>query len=68
MPVRHEFTDSEAFEIALRDYFAGQALPSVISGRDWTHMDDGYEKINAWGVAAYLVADAMLSARKGEQE
>ncbi len=54
--------------MTLRDWFAGQALPSLITGRDWSYMEDGPEKVDAWANAAYIVADALLAARKEPSE
>ncbi len=49
----------------LRDYFAAKAMPAII--QDW--YKDGLpcgDDDNAYGIAtvAYLVADAMMKARK----
>lgn len=49
----------------LRDYFAAKAMPAII--QDW--YKDGLpcgDDDNAYGIAtvAYLVADAMIKARK----
>lgn len=48
--------------MTLRDYVATTALPALITGRDWTHLDDA-DKPEAWAIAAYVVADAMLRKR-----
>lgn len=44
--------------MSLRDYFAGQALASIVDGR-WQHCE-------AYAEAAYRYADAMLAARNAE--
>jgi hypothetical protein len=49
--------------MTLRDYFAGQAIGDLISGRDWSGLPDTQEKVALWARAAYHVADAMLAAR-----
>lgn len=55
----------EQIGMSLRDYFAGQAIASIPL-RSWDHLgpDDG-DRIKAWARCACLVADALLTARKG---
>lgn len=52
--------------MTLRDYFAAQALPSILQaaleGR--TSPNKGENNLQSSAKAAYLVADAMLEARK----
>lgn len=50
--------------MTLRDYFAGQALQAVIGACavDDRHANESFEEMFAR--KAYLVADAMLEARK----
>jgi hypothetical protein len=50
--------------MTLRDWFAGQALPALITGRDWSGIPDDQSKVDAWAAAAYIVADAMLAERE----
>lgn len=65
MPVRHEFADDAAFEEALRDWFAGQALCGFTS----FSLDDGEPFMGAADTAkaAYNYADAMLAERERVQ-
>ena len=49
----------KAQEIYLRDYFAGQAMMGILA--DSTHKDKGLEIL---AKACYVMADAMLEARK----
>ncbi len=51
----------------LRDYFAGQALAPVME-RKWSHINDEGDKVKAWANASFIIADAMLIARKGGPE
>lgn len=48
--------------MSLRDWFAGQALAGVMSGRATINADGWVPQ------AAYRLADAMLAARDAEQE
>ena len=45
----------------LRDYFAGQALVGILSGKYWDVC-----AINSSEQEAYKIADAMMEARKDE--
>jgi hypothetical protein len=49
--------------MTLRDYFAGQAITAIIPREGWV---DGKEQEPAEAAArqSYLVADAMIAARK----
>lgn len=51
--------------MTLRDYFAAQALPGLIC-RSWQDASGNVpaDVMSRWGKAAYLVADAMMEARK----
>jgi hypothetical protein len=54
--------------MTLRDYFAAQALPAVIStGGSWKNLDfkprNGLSNAENDALCAYLVADAMLKAK-----
>ena len=50
--------------MSLRDWYAGQALPSILL-RCWDDLQQAGEKtaVAAWASLAYAVADAMLAAR-----
>jgi hypothetical protein len=50
--------------MSLRDWFAGQAIGGLITGRDWSFIPDAHEKMTAWARAAYSVADEMLAERE----
>lgn len=57
-----EFNTNNGFEIiGLRDYFAAKALPGLI-GRGWEA--EGKLLIDTWAFNAYIMADAILEARK----
>ena len=60
-----EYVESQPAETeTLRDRFAMAALAGLI-GRNWDVDRLGHDTvIKQWGVSAYLVADAMLEARK----
>ena len=47
------------FGVRLRDYYAGQALAGLVSRPTG--------RASSVAEAAYLIADAMLAARQGEQ-
>lgn len=53
--------------MTLRDYFAGQALPAVITatsaGQHRPMRDDGLDLVRSMARDAYEIADAMLAAR-----
>jgi len=49
--------------MSLRDYFAGQALTGMCANTDWT--DEGHKRI---AENAYMHADVMLKARKGDND
>lgn len=63
-----EYPDAHYPGMSLRDYFAGQAMSvfaSHLGQEDW---DDGVVKktsADEFAEAAYVMADAMLEARKG---
>jgi hypothetical protein len=73
MPVRHEFATDAAFEEALRNWFAGQALAGLMSngalaGTVAREADSrGIEPDELLATAAYNAADAMLAARTRSQ-
>lgn len=48
----------------LRDWFAGQALASVLDAMRREHAFDPERSLRLAAVGAYVVADAMLLARK----
>ncbi|MFZ2875450.1 MAG: hypothetical protein WAZ94_13335 [Phycisphaerales bacterium] len=50
--------------IVLRDYFAGCALTGILGGRTMPldRAEEGSE--HAMSISAYIIADAMLEARK----
>ena len=50
-------------EMALRDYFAAQALNGYLAGRNSTHVSS---RCNDVADACYAYADAMLAAREKE--
>ena len=50
-------------DLTLRDYFAAQALPSLLGGRIPSNIPDS-KTTNVIAVAAYVQADAMLKARE----
>jgi len=53
--------------MTLRGYFAAKALPEVLTIRsDALNALSTDEKMKKIGELAYLIADAMLAARKGE--
>ncbi len=61
-------------ENSLRDWFAGMAMQGVLSNshvdvRDFTSVDNPVEEIeDKWiSEACYILADAMLEARKGKE-
>ena len=63
-PFDPEACGSTTRGMSLRDYFAGQALAGILAGRqsrleDWV---DG--AVRNMSVSAYLIADAMLAAKK----
>ena len=47
--------------MSMRDYFAGQALASMMGAREW------YGTFEECAKKAYIVADCMLKARKKEK-
>lgn len=50
--------------MTLRDWFAGQAIGSIPL-RSWDHLgSDDMVRIEAWAKCSYLIADAMIAARK----
>lgn len=56
-----EYYEDENHGMSLRDWFAGQALAGICAHNDtWGLTDAPLAK------AAYQIADAMLSARKGK--
>ncbi len=52
--------DGDKNEQSLRDWFAGQALVGIVAAGKW---DDAPR----YAEACYLLADAMLAARKAKQ-
>jgi len=50
--------------MTLRDWFAGQAMQAVITGR-WAHDTAGIPSEAEIAADAYLQADAMIAARNG---
>jgi len=44
-----------------REWFAGQAVGALITGRDWSRITNDKIKVEAWAHIAYMVADAMLA-------
>lgn len=48
--------------MSLRDYFAAQALAGMAEGRDWSTCPG--DDMNALARQAYVIADAMLKARR----
>jgi hypothetical protein len=73
MPVRHEFATDAAFEEALRNWFAGQAMIGLLAcGEPFSVSRDGgaFAEVplaEALPVVAYGLADAMLSTRSPSQ-
>jgi hypothetical protein len=66
MPIRHEFATEAAFEEALRNWFAGQALGGFVAAPSLIHEanskdDNAASVIAAW---SYQFADAMLAERE----
>ena len=57
----------DAAGMSLRDYFAGQALPAVITatsaGQHRPMRDDGLDLVRSMARDAYEIADAMIEAR-----
>ena len=75
MPWREQFDNDDAFQRALRDWFAGQALAAIIqaqeAGGSLPKMMDVTQGVRAGGHearTAYRYADAMLAARAAEKE
>lgn len=64
MPTRSEFPDENGFLSALRDWFAGQALPAVMARmhEDIQYLGSPTFPANVAG-HAYRIADAMLAER-----
>jgi hypothetical protein len=52
--------------IGLRDYYAGQAMAGIANRSDSNFWDETNCRLLA--NAAYMIADAMLEARKGKGE
>ena len=50
--------------MSLRDWFAGQAMQAVVTGR-WAHDTAGIPSDAEIAADAYLQADAMIAARNG---
>ena len=49
--------------MALRDYFAGQAL-ALLGGRSWDKEGKSdHEIIETWAATSYAIADAMIKER-----
>lgn len=48
--------------MTLRDWFAGQALAGMATGRDWSTRGDA--DMSMLAEQAYIIADAMLAARE----
>lgn len=58
------YGDVEYSGMSLRDWLAGQAISSIPL-RSWDHLGPNDEdRIKAWARCSYLVADAMIAARK----
>lgn len=64
-PVFDDFHGSVVPGMSIRDYFAGQAMQATL-----THLDDDADAIaiaSALANVAYVIADAMLAARKEDK-
>lgn len=46
-------------EIDIRDYFAAKAMQAIVSSQYLTRLNP-----QSWAADAYIIADAMLTARK----
>jgi len=57
----------QAAGMSLRDWFAGKALQGFLANEYPEGMVKSLTGQNGLGHACYIVADAMLAARKGEQ-
>lgn len=67
-PVQDTYLDGSPkelyFGMTLRDYFAAAALPAVIDLCKHDTLDDGETRVQRFAKGAYIVADAMIQARK----
>ena len=57
-----EFAEAEAYEENLRDRFAAAAITGILAGK-WGQMPQ-YKPEEAFANLAYIIADAMLTARE----
>ena len=55
-------------EMTLRDYFAGQALTSVVTKSYSTPRIEGETHAERWAFEAYAVADAMLAEKEKDND
>lgn len=65
-PACNEANVNDTMGMSLRDWFAGQAIPALVSvcGADTRELGTSYEDHCA--ILAYRMADAMLAARKAQ--
>ena len=56
------FTENHAVSMTLRDYFASQAMAAIIANK--TLVDLYSAGSTSAAIQAYVIADAMLKARK----
>lgn len=66
MPIRSQFSTDADFLSAMRDWFAGQAMASLIlvPATAAIARQDGNLPTKTLALAAYEAADAMLAARE----
>ena len=60
--MHREFAEAEAYEENLRDEFAKAAITGILAGK-WGQMPQ-YKPEEAFASLAYIIADAMLTARE----
>lgn len=63
MPHRKQFDSDEAFQKALRDYFAAKAMQGFCSNSAHSVLD-GEHEFEAAAKEAYFMADVMLKVRE----
>jgi len=64
MPIREQFPDDKSFLQALRDWFAGQALPACILCCHASERLDGETFAQMFARKADEAADAMIARRR----